>query len=78
MSEFIVDLKRLSIRCGYGDTLSENLRDTFTAGLKDFNTRKKLLSIKDLTWEKAQEEALLMETASKDAAQVFHSQKEGE
>ena len=60
------------------ETLSENLRDTYTAGLKDFNTRKKLLSIKDLTWEKAQEEALLKETASKDAAQVFHSQKEGE
>ena len=46
VSEFIVDLKRLSIRCGYDETLSENLRDTFTAGLRDFNTRKKLLSIK--------------------------------
>jgi hypothetical protein len=78
ISEFIVNLKRLSIRCGYGDTLSENLRDTLTAGLKYLNIRKKLLSIKVLTWEKAQKEALLMETANKDAARGFQTPKQGE
>jgi len=78
IAEYILDLKRLSRRCGYGATLAENLRDTFTAGLRDFNIRKKLLSVKDLTWDKAQEEALSMEMANQDAAQVSQSKKPGE
>jgi hypothetical protein len=44
ISECIVDLKRLSIRCGYGDTLSENLRDTFTqCWFKRFQHKEKVV-----------------------------------
>jgi len=70
-----MELKRLTMHCGFGDVLTENLTDAFTAGVKDFNIRKKLLSIKTLTWEKAQEEALFMEGANRDAARLTPNPK---
>ncbi len=67
VADYIVALKKLARYCNYGDTLGENLRDTFVGGLLSANIRRKLLMVKDLTWEKAQEDALALEAATREA-----------
>ena len=67
ISDYILALKRLSRHCNYGDQLNENLRDTFVGGLSSKQIKQKLFLIKDLTWAKAQSEALAMEAANRDA-----------
>ena len=67
ISKYIVELKMLSRHCNYGDQLAENLRDAFVSGLTELSIRRKLLSIKDLTWDTAQQEALSWEAAQRDA-----------
>ena len=67
ISDYILALKRLSRHCNYGDQLNENLRDTFVGGLSSKQITQKLFLIKDLTWAKAQSEALAKEAANRDA-----------
>ena len=65
--QYIVELKMLSRHCNYGEQLSENLRDTFVSGFTELSIRRKLLSIKDLTWDIAQQETVSWEAAQCDA-----------
>ena len=67
ITDYMLALKRLSRHCNYGDQLNENLRDTFVGGLSSKQIKQKLFLIKDLTWTKAQSEALAMEAANRDA-----------
>jgi transposase InsO family protein len=67
ISQYIVELKMLSRHCEYGDALPENLRDAFVSGLSDLPVRRKLLGLKELTWEIAQQQALAWEAAQRDA-----------
>ena len=43
VSNYVVDLKRMSRYCEYGTDLESNLRDTFSAGVRDPNVKQKLL-----------------------------------
>ena len=70
VAEYIVDLKKLTKHCNYGDQLEENLLETFTKGLSDVATRRKLWAKAEmgtLTWKDAQAEALAMEAATREA-----------
>ena len=67
ISDYIIALKRLSRHCDFGNQLNENLRDTFVGSLSSKQRKQKLFLIKDLTWAKAQSEALAMEAANRDA-----------
>lgn len=48
-SEYALALKKLSLLCGYKDTLEDNLRDRFVSGIICKNTRMELLNIPELT-----------------------------
>ena len=61
VSEFALELKRLSITCEFGDTLEDNLLERFMNGVKSTPIRNKLYNTKELTWTTAQAEALAME-----------------
>ena len=67
---YVAELKSLSSTCKFGGFLNEALRDKFVCGLRDQNVQKKLLSMKDLTFNKALEEAISMEIASRDAVEL--------
>lgn len=71
VSSFALALKRLSMSCGFGETLEDNLLERFISGLKDVSIRKKLLTAKELTWANAQAEAIAMEqTSGENAVQI--------
>ena len=67
VSDFIVDLKRLSRYCNFGTNLHTQLRDAFVGGLREPAIRRKLLSQgNSLTWQKACSEALTIEQTELD------------
>ena len=63
IAEFIADLRRLSIRCEFGDFLDQALRDRFVCGVRSEALQKKLLTEAELTIKRAQEIAQSMESA---------------
>ncbi|XP_055622989.1 uncharacterized protein K02A2.6-like [Toxorhynchites rutilus septentrionalis] len=66
VTEYVVELKALAEKCYYGDFLTEALRDRFVFGIYDGRLRTHLLKQKDVTFDKAVEEALTWELAEKD------------
>ncbi|XP_045194815.2 uncharacterized protein K02A2.6-like [Mercenaria mercenaria] len=70
VQDFNISLRKLSQHCNFGDGLNEALRDRFVCGLRNENIQKKLLSEKDLTYEKSIEIATTMELASRDVNEV--------
>lgn len=68
--DFNVALKKLSEYCDFGDNLKDALRDRFVCGLKSEAIQKKLLSERDLTYDKALEIAQAMESAYRDVVQL--------
>ena len=67
VSDYIAELRHLSERCGFGTELNTYLRDRFVCGLSSETIQQKLLTVKDLTLEKALQVAHSYETASRDA-----------
>ena len=68
ISECILELKKLSKRCGYGAELDVNLRDTFVGGLRSDKLQANLLlKGNDLTWKIAYQRALDWEMSQKDS-----------
>ena len=70
VSMYVNELQRLSKDCEFGDTLAERLRDQLVVGLKSESMQKRLLSEKDLTFQKAVDISTTMETASKDTKEL--------
>ena len=66
VAQFVVELKRLALKCEFGTFLEEALRDRLVCGLKSVQIQKKLLAERDLTFKKAFETAQSMELASKE------------
>ena len=66
MKQFVVELKRLALKCEFGTFLEEALRDRLLCGLKSVQIQKKLLAERDLTFKKAFETAQSMELANKE------------
>ena len=67
VSDYVAELRRLSERCGFAAELNTYLRDRFVCGLSSETIQQKLLTMKDLTLEKALQVARSFETASRDA-----------
>jgi len=67
IANFIADLRRLSIKCEFGDFLDQALRDRFVCGVRTEAIQKKLLTEADLTIKRAQEIAQSMESADRSA-----------
>ena len=68
IAEYILDLKKLSKRYGYGAELDVNLRDTFVGGLRSDKLQANLLlKGNDLTWKIACQRALDWEISQKDS-----------
>ena len=65
---FVAELKKLSRQCDFGANLNDSLRDCFVCGIQNENIfQKRLLSEANLTYQRAVELAIAMETAAKDA-----------
>ncbi|XP_060077413.1 uncharacterized protein K02A2.6-like [Ylistrum balloti] len=63
-------LRKLSENCAFGDNLNDALRDRLVCGLKAEHIQKKLLTESDLTYQKALEVAIVVETATRDAVEL--------
>ncbi|XP_058796648.1 uncharacterized protein K02A2.6-like [Phymastichus coffea] len=72
---FIASLRKISIDCEFGATLEENLRDQILIGVTSKEIKKKLLSEKNLTYNKAVELARSLETVGMDATMLETSEK---
>ena len=70
ISEYIAQLKNLSIHCNFKASLNEKLRDRIVCDVRNTQIQKRLLSEKDLTYEKAVEISIAMETAARDATEI--------
>ena len=67
IADFVADLRRLSIKCEFGDFLDQALRDRFVCGVRNEALQRKLLTESDLTIKRAQELAQSMESADLNA-----------
>ena len=70
VAAYIAALRELAEHCSYGTTLSEMLRDRLVCGVNNETIQRKLLAEKDLTYERAYELALSIETAERDSSQI--------
>ena len=67
VNDYVAELRRLSEHCVFGPTLNDYLRDRFVCGLGSESIQQKLLTVKDLTLDKALDIARGYESASRDA-----------
>ena len=72
VADFAAELRRLSYTCEFGDFLLQTFRDR-RCGLLDIVTQKKLLTVKDLTFQSALDTAVAAECAAKGAQRVNQS-----
>ena len=66
IASYIVNLNNISSMCEFGGFLPEVLRDRLICGMKDVPIQTKLLSERDLTFEKVNDLAMSMEMAMHD------------
>jgi hypothetical protein len=64
--QFVNDLKRLSLRCNFEESLDKSLRDQFLTGIRSPKTKTKLLTEANLTFEKAVQLAQQYEAIERD------------
>ena len=69
-TEYAAELRQLATNCDFGDRLDEALRDGFVSGVSSEACQRKLLSEDRLTFARAVELAVNMETAHRDAQQL--------
>ena len=65
VAEFLGELRRLNIDCGFGDFSNQALRDKLVCGLRDEGMKKKLLAEKSLDLKNVMQIAQGMEAAEK-------------
>ena len=64
---YVANLKKLTTHCEFGTGLEDSLRDQFVWGVASENIKRRLLSEKDLTYQKAIDLAVSLEAAGRDA-----------
>ena len=64
ISDYVVELRRLTTHCEFGAFLEDALRDRFVCGLKNETMQRKLLTESDLTFQRALKVAQSDETAT--------------
>ena len=72
---YVAELRKLTEHCKFGGTLNDALRDRLICGIKNENIQKKLLSVSNLTLQKATEISSAMETAAKNAIELQHQHR---
>ncbi len=75
VADYILSLKRLSRYCEYERTLKDQLRDRLVAGLRVEAIQRKLLTERNLTWERACEISIGMESADRDTKVFSHTEQ---
>ena len=73
ITQYIAELKKLASTCDFGAFLSDSLRDRLVCGLTNEQITKRLMTEAELTFAKAQQMAISMETAAKDSKEIFKS-----
>ena len=68
---YAAELKKLSEHCDFKANLSDALRERLVCGIKNANIQKRLLSESDLKLEKGIEITTVMETAARDAVELW-------
>ena len=63
ISDFVTCLRKVARNCEFGTFLDDSLRDRFVCGLKNIHIQQRLLSIDDLSLDKAVKISLSMESA---------------
>ena len=70
---YAASLQKLAKHCEFGAGLADTLRDRLVCGMKNKKVQRRLLTMKNLTYAMALEEAEMAERAAKDAAQFHES-----
>ena len=70
MNQFVAALRNLSKDCNFGTTLNIMMRDRLVVGMNEEHIQRKLLQETGLTFEKAMEIAVAMETSSKNLKEL--------
>ncbi len=75
VAQYVAVLKKLSEYCEFGTHLQDALCDRFVCRLKTGSIQKRLLTEAALTFQKAVEIAVSMETAARESQQLSGSLK---
>ncbi|KAJ8333797.1 hypothetical protein SKAU_G00411160 [Synaphobranchus kaupii] len=70
VAQYVAELKQCAANCEFVANLDASLRDRFVGGIRNEACQRRLLSENDLTFAKAFEIAVNMETAERDARQL--------
>lgn len=70
IQDYVAQLRKLSLYCDFKGELKDKLKDRLVCGIKNHHVQKRLLSEKELTYEKAIEISVAMETAARDATEL--------
>ena len=70
VSAYVAELRKLSVYCAFGDTLSDILRNRLVCGINDQKLQRRLLSGTALTYDKAFALAQALEAADKGAKEL--------
>ena len=70
VSDYLAELRKLSLYCEFGTNLNDSLRDRLVCGLHNELIQKRLLSEPSLSLAKATEIVLAMEAAAKDTLEL--------
>ena len=73
IADFVAALRQLSEHCAFGDTLQDVLRDRLVCGVKDERIQRRLLGEVELTFARAFQIALAVESANKHAIELQSS-----
>lgn len=76
ISNYIAELRRLSVHCAFGDQLEAMLRDRIVCGVMDEALQRRLLAEPTLTFKEAEDKALAAETALLNARLLRQHQNE--
>ena len=76
IAAFIATLYSLSEHCTFGDSLEDMIRDRLVCGISEETIQKHLLAESKLTYKKAVELALGLETVDKNVKQLRNNPKE--
>ena len=64
-TQFVAELRSLAQHCKFGDAFLDLLRDRIVCGINDEHVQRRLLAEKELSFDKALELAISLETAKK-------------
>ena len=70
IAEYNAVKHKLATHCKFGGFLPQAMRDTFVFGLRDQKLGQQLLGIKDLSYDKAQDLAMVSKAAAKESKEM--------